>query len=163
MLKHTTKELQTMQIAKYINTLASYPRNTDVIEIILHHTVTNNVKTTVDVLAQRGLAYHYLIDIDGDVWELIAPERMAYHAKGYNKDTVGVAFVCGGQFGPPNSDQKESCQELISNLKKRLPTIKFLCGHKHRSTAGKVDPDGVSDVEFTDWAVKSNLLFKKVR
>ncbi len=148
---------------KYLNTLASYPRSKPVVEVILHHTVTNSVKTTVDVLTQRGLAYHYLIDKDGEVYELQAPERMCYHAKGYNTDTVGVSFVCGGQFGPTNSDQKESCAELLTYLKNRIPSIQFLSGHKFRSTSGKVDPEGVTDEEFKDLAAKSGLIFKKVR
>ncbi len=163
MIKHTSPAMVAFVPNKYINSLASYPRNKPVVEVILHDTVTNSVKTTVQVLTQRGLAYHYLIDKDGEVYELQAPERMTYHAKGYNTDTIGCAFVCGGAFGPPNDSQRESCVELLAYLKNRIPSIQFLSAHKFRSTSGKIDPEGVTDDDFKDMASKSGLIFKKVR
>ena len=60
--------------------------------IIIHATGTETLQATLDVLAERRLSTHYVIDKDGTIYGLVDPDKRAWHAgvsdwKGYCKRT----------------------------------------------------------------------------
>lgn len=126
-------------------------------EIIMHHTVTPTVKSAINALKARGLSYHYLIDKDGSIYELVDPNFKAWHAKGYNNNTIGISFVCGGKYGPVNEEQHKASIWLINYLKTKHP-INSLTGHKYRSAHGKIDPEGY---DFERVAKETGIDFNK--
>lgn len=152
-----------MNLIKKLGAIKSYNRPVPVTEIILHDTVTSNAKVAISVLQQRGLGYHYLIEKDGTIVQLADPAMMTYHAAGYNKDTVGISYCCGGQFGPVNDVQVAASIDLINSIKGLLPRLKTIAGHKHRSKSGKIDPEGLTDAGFADVAAKTGLTFLRRR
>ncbi len=101
-------------------------RNGQKIEnIILHYTVTRNAEQAFKALKERGLSYHYIIDKDGTIYQLVPENKMALHAGckgkeegtceiGYNSKSIGIALVnCGYQ------DESNNCkaeQNKIINI-----------------------------------------------
>ena len=128
--------------------------------VILHHTVTPTIESAVSVLRERGLSYHYIIGKDGTVFEMADPHRIAEHAYGFNRDTIGIAFVGGGKFGPVNDIQIKASIKLINELKKEFSKLKTITGHKHVSRNGKSDPQWICDKpERNDW--KCDAIYMK--
>lgn len=132
-----------LQEAAIMNQLGfNHGGKTDVSQIIFHDTAGPTLKSALDTLKQRKLSYNYIIDKDGSIHNLVPPGTKAYHAKGYNENTVGVSFVGGGAYGPVNAKQHEAAIQLSKQLKQQFPGIKGFAGHKDRSHAGKIDPEG---------------------
>jgi N-acetyl-anhydromuramyl-L-alanine amidase AmpD len=87
--------------------LSSIQRQSNIDTIVMHYTVTKDVDTTYRVLQQAGLSYHYIIDKDGEIYQFVDEDRVAYHAgcgvdgrpgciPGYNSRSIGISLVsCG--------------------------------------------------------------------
>ncbi len=119
--------------------------------IVLHDTVSPSLKSAENGLAERGLGYHYMIDKDGTCYEYADPFTTMNHAAGYNRNSVGISYVCGGQYGPVNDVQVAASIELINDhIKKLASTIRVITGHKHASKSGKVDPEWPEETNQVD-------------
>ncbi len=135
--------------------------------IVLHDTVTPTIKSAENALLDRGLGYHYMIDKDGTCYEYSVPSVTMNHAAGYNRNSVGVSYVCGGQFGSVNDVQIAASIELINYIKKLAPTIRVITEHKHASSSGKIDPQWAEETPHADEyymkmiSEKTNLEFFK--
>lgn len=75
------------------------PRSKTVAAII-HHTGGRGLEATLQVLQNRGLSYHYLIDRDGRIVQSLPDNLVAWHAHPNDKkpgvtnaNTVGIATV----------------------------------------------------------------------
>jgi len=69
-------------------------RKARVTEIIVHETVTRDVKTTLRVLRRRRLGVHFLIAPDGEVLQLADPVTTRLeHAAPHNVRSVGIEIV----------------------------------------------------------------------
>ena len=156
--------------------------------VTIHYTVTFDAKGTVDVLGKRthGLidprkgpdpvSYHYVIDKDGTVHELIKPTNRAIHGGHENSDQIGIGLVnlgydvanAGKSGAPPASSwyktphplkkgmelwepypspQIDALNKLIKDLKTAYPTIKEVSGHEDYSGT-KYDPGPAFDVHM---------------
>lgn len=113
--------------------------------IIIHDTVCGTVQQAENVLKDRGLAYHYVIDKDGTIHEYVDPKRLAHHALGWSYKTIGISANAGGKYGLVNEKQKQAIIELCKALKKKFPTIKYVTGHRDASKSGKIDPEVKGD------------------
>ena len=89
---------------------------------------------------------HYLIAKDGTVYKLVPVSQAAWHAgrcrvPNANSRSIGIEME---QL--PNDvwtdAQKETLLRLIAVLKRAVPSIKYLVGHKEWNSR-KVDPYGV--------------------
>lgn len=62
--------------------------------VVLHETVTRSSKATVDVLKQRGLGVHFIVDPDGTVFQHadLLLDKM-WHATTFNGSSVGIEVV----------------------------------------------------------------------
>jgi hypothetical protein len=60
---------------------------------VIHHTGGGSMSGAIETLKQRGLSYHYIIDKDGTVKQLIPGKGIGYHAESYNVNTFGIALV----------------------------------------------------------------------
>lgn len=125
-------------------------------QIIFHDTAGPSLKSATTTLQQRGLSYNYIIDKDGSIHNLVPPGTKAYHAKGFNDKTVGVSFVGGGGFGSVNPAQQQAAIKLTTDLKSQFPTINGFAGHRDRSHAGKIDPEGF---DYTGFEKATGLKF----
>jgi len=62
----------------------------EVRHVILHHDVTFNSASCFNVLNQRGLSSHFLINFDGNVIQGLDPWWMGIHARDVNRTSIGV-------------------------------------------------------------------------
>lgn len=120
-------------------------------KIILHCTATPEGRnhTLADVrrwhLAQgfSDIGYHYLITLDGVVWEGRPLERIGAHCKGHNTGSVGVCYVGGlAPDGRTPRDtrtpaQRRALRALVTLLLLRFPRATV---HGHCEFAAKACP-----------------------
>lgn len=101
-----------------------------------------------------GVSAHYLVKEDGQVFQLVADEHIAWHAgksawrgtEALNENSIGIEIDNLGdrEF---KEVQMQSCIELCQNLTKKynVPERNFI-GHSDIAPARKIDP-GI----FFDW------------
>lgn len=82
----------------------------------------------------HGIGYHFLIGIDGEVWEGRPLHRRGAHVSGHNAHTIGVAYVGGRRAGQPADTrtpmQKLALRGLIDRLRRQFPTVRHVVGHR---------------------------------
>lgn len=62
--------------------------------VVLHWTVTSSLVATYNGFVRRGYSSHFIIDIDGTVYQYLDPVLdRGIHAKHYNHNSVGVDYV----------------------------------------------------------------------
>ena len=110
------------------------PHNTIVDCIILHADASSTVSASLSwILSSKSrVSYHYLIGRLGDVYEVVKPERRAWHAgvsvfegrPNCNDYSVGVSFgnLCDGHE-PYRADQIEAGVVLCVDLIRKWPAI----------------------------------------
>lgn len=120
-------------------------------KIIIHCTATpeGRAHTVADVDAwhrQRGfngIGYHYLIGLNGEVWEGRPIEKAGAHTEGYNSASIGIAYVGGMDKEMKNpkdtrtQSQKDSLAKLIKELVIKFPKAEIF---GHRDFAKKACP-----------------------
>ena len=125
--------------------------------IFVHCTATSQ-NVTVRRIQQswRGIGwknpgYHYIIDAYGVTTQLLDESRCANGVKGYNADSIHVAYIGGIDYirgkmkaaDTRTEAQKDSLRLLLTDLKKRYPEAQIL-GHRDispdKNHNGKVDP-----------------------
>lgn len=97
------------------------------------------------------VGYHFYIRKDGYIWSTRPLEREGAHARGYNWQSIGIAYEGGldAQGHPADTrteKQKYSMRALIRTLKKDFP-ITRVCGHRDLSP----DLNGNGAVEPHEW------------
>lgn len=50
-----------------------------------------------DFLIKMGLSAHYLIEPNGDIIACRTPNKMAWHAKNHNRNTIGIELLIKGE------------------------------------------------------------------
>ena len=119
-------------------------------KIILHCTATPEGR---DVSAEdirqwhldRGwsdIGYHYVIDINGNLQEGRPLTRAGAHVRGYNKGSIGIAYVGGvdANLKPKDTrteDQKGRLKALILDLMDEYPEATL---HGHNEFSNKACP-----------------------
>ena len=64
--------------------------NRSIKHFVTHWDATLSAKSCKDILEQRGLAVHFLIDNDGTIYQLVDTAHKAYHAGDANGSSIGV-------------------------------------------------------------------------
>lgn len=64
--------------------------NRNIKHFITHWDATLSAKSCRDILRERGLAVHFLIDNDGTIYQLVDTEHKAFHAGDANGSSIGV-------------------------------------------------------------------------
>ena len=122
--------------------------------IFVHCTASSQKATVQSILAEfrrkkwRVPVYHWLIDKDGKITQLVDENIVANGVKGYNSTSVHVAYIGGIDKQHPNGidtrtkDQKAALEILLTQLHQRYPNAEIL-GHRDISPDtnhnGKVD------------------------
>lgn len=68
-----------------------------------------------------GVSAHYIIDNDGNIYQMVSDEDTAYHATYYNSRSIGIELE--GDGSSFSSDMYRSLANLINHLKKNHPNI----------------------------------------
>lgn len=125
------------------------------IKYIAVHCTAGNQKQTVDNLLHyfisvrkwKAPGYHYIIEADGKITQLLDEERVSNGVKGFNSVTVNVAWLGGidsnGKAIDNRTDeQKKALRQLLGVLRKKYPEA-VIKGHRDFSPDvngnGKVD------------------------
>ena len=106
-------------------------------------------------------SYHYLIERDGVVFKCVPASKRAWHAgiargpfgKDVNSYSLGIAFANKGNGEAYTVAQKVACAELIAELKRQFPKLKYLTSHR-LITSRKIDP---AHFDFEDFAKTVDL------
>lgn len=120
-------------------------------EIIVHCTATPEGREVsvaeIDAWHRQrgfnGIGYHYIVGLDGSVYEGRNVEKIGAHCLGHNRDSIGVAYVGGlAADGKTPADtrtvaQREALRKLVSRLKADYPGATV---HSHYEFAAKACP-----------------------
>lgn len=94
-----------------------------------------------------SIGYHYVVDLDGYVWEGRHLDEIGAHAAGHNARSVGICLVGGREPDALYTHaQWESLRELVQRLQRLIGPLR-ICGHRDLSP----DADGDGEVERHEW------------
>ena len=127
--------------------------------IIIHCSATpeNRIVTVADITQwhkARGfntIGYHWVIGLNGELWQGRIEEVAGAHCEGYNANSIGVCYV-GGMSKDMKSakdtrtpKQKETLLKLLIQLKKTYPRAKI---YGHRDFSNKDCPSFDAKSEY---------------
>lgn len=136
---------------KFKNTLQKRKTTT---QIIIHCTGGYpSEKTSVETIHNMhlrngwsGIGYHYLITVDGKVWQGRPDDTVGAHAAPQNHNSIGICYVGGLDGKKKHTDtrteaQKKAMEELVAYLVEKYPSIVRIIGH--RDISPDLDGDGI--------------------
>ncbi len=103
--------------------------------IVVHHTAISDagpVEIQELHMDRRGfadVAYHFLIDSDGIIYEGREIDIRGAHVQGFNTGSVGVVLLGNFNETVPSGPQLGSLEKLVDYLR-YIYEIRFLAGHK---------------------------------
>lgn len=121
--------------------------------IFVHCTAGSQRQTVADLQAEfkhkgwKNPGYHYVIQADGTVKQLLGEQFVSNGVKGYNSTSVNVAYMGGidadGKAVDNRTDaQKASLLTLLKELKERYPKAEIL---GHRDISPDTNGNGIVD------------------
>lgn len=121
--------------------------------IFVHCTAGSQRQTVADLQAEfkrkgwKNPGYHYVIQADGTVKQLLGEQFVSNGVKGYNSTSVNVAYMGGidadGKAVDNRTDaQKASLLTLLKELKGRYPKAEIL---GHRDISPDTNGNGIVD------------------
>ncbi len=84
-------------------TLAELQRNVD--QFMLHYDECGLSKICFDVLQKRSLSVHFLLDLDGTVYQTLDLQERAWHATTSNDRSVGIEIANIGAYAPGDTQR----------------------------------------------------------
>lgn len=103
--------------------------------VTFHHTAAENLDLKniatyhVEQKGWPGIAYHFAIDPQGQVFQLQKLEEITYHSAGHNTGSIGVVFLGNFQNKHLSKEAVDSAECLLMGLDEAL-TIKGVRGHR---------------------------------
>ena len=102
--------------------------------IVLHHTVgdadVRQIHNYHRSIGMRGIAYHFLIDRQGRVWQGRPIDTVGSHVRyDLNRRTIGIAWRGNFENEQMTPAAKEAGERLIRDLLYRYPDIRWIHGH----------------------------------
>lgn len=126
------------------------------IKYIAVHCTAGSQKQTVDNLLHyfakvrrwKAPGYHYVIEADGKITQILDEERVSNGVKGFNSVTVNVAWLggidsSGKAIDNRTDEQKKALRQLLGILKKKYPAAVI---QGHRDFSPDVNGNGKVDV-----------------
>ena len=95
-------------------------------QIVLHYDGIGNSRECFEHLAERQLSSHFLIDVDGTVYQTLDIQERAYHATVANNRSIGIEIANIGAFPPEdiaelNRSHRPDIHENHSHAKGSAP------------------------------------------
>lgn len=87
-----------------------------------------------NVLGWKNPGYHYLVESNGNVVQLLAESEVSNGVAGWNSKIINVSYIGGiDRMGKPfdsrTTEQKASLFKILKELKARYPQAKIM-GHR---------------------------------
>jgi N-acetylmuramoyl-L-alanine amidase len=121
------------------------------IKYIAVHCTASHQSMTIEGLKQEfkrkgwvNPGYHYVVSPDGKIGQLLDEEKVSNGVRGYNSETINVAYIGGiDTNGKPIDNrtdaQKASLRSLLKMLHKKYPTAVI---QGHRDFSPDLNKDG---------------------
>ena len=121
------------------------------IKYIAVHCTASHQSMTIEGLKQEfrrkgwvNPGYHYVVSPDGKISQLLDEEKVSNGVRGYNSETINVAYIGGiDTTGKPIDNrtdaQKASLRSLLKMLHKKYPTAVI---QGHRDFSPDLNKDG---------------------
>jgi N-acetyl-anhydromuramyl-L-alanine amidase AmpD len=127
------------QTSNFIDCYEPSNSSRDIRFVVLHHIQANSLDHALYQLHENKVSCHYLIDDNGNVFELINERDIAFHAgksywqgvDGLNKFSIGIELISNDPFLVGFSKaQMDACAELCRHLSKKYKiTPRNFVGH----------------------------------
>lgn len=141
-------------VSKLVSWGYSKPQNSRTIDTIILHSSYNalgggnyDLEKLIEEYKEYGVSPHYLIDREGDVYQLVNDKNIAYHAgeskmpdgrTNVNNFSLGIEIM-NTESSNPTEKQYQSLNKLISHIKNNHK-IKSILGHNQIAPGRKTDP-----------------------
>lgn len=121
------------------------------IKYIAVHCTASHQSMTIEGLKQEfrrkgwvNPGYHYVVSPDGKISQLLDEEKVSNGVRGYNSETINVAYIGGIDTNSKPIDnrtdaQKASLRSLLKMLHKKYPTAVI---QGHRDFSPDLNKDG---------------------
>jgi murein DD-endopeptidase MepM/ murein hydrolase activator NlpD len=150
-------------VKKFIQSPNFSSRNgADINTVVVHHTNTRNVNSVISHFQNRNseVSAHYVIDQNGDIYQMVDDAQKAWHARRANASSIGIEHVA--KLGDQLTDaQERSSVQLIKWLmaEYEIPTANIKAHMEVVATKcpGTIFGDAVDDTglpKFRDWVAK---------
>lgn len=130
------------------------PASAVITRIILHCDTSPVERATIEWFKnpKAKASYHVLIGRDGRCYRFVEDAKMAWHAKGHNRDSLGLAFSNRNNSKEPLTvTQITVAKGLIQRWLRGIPTIKTITTHKDVDPARKTDPYGAPNFQLAEF------------
>lgn len=95
-----------------------------------------------------AIGYHWVIDLDGNIWTGRHPDELGAHIAGHNQFSLGICLVGGAELNARyTAEQWASVAELVTGLRTLLGTRVAIVGHRDLSP----DKNGDGRITSIDW------------
>ena len=94
----------------------------------------------------KDIGYHFLIHIDGTIERGRPWDQPGAHAKGYNRTSIGIAYVGGLEGDTRTTAQVHALRGIVGALRAMYPMIE-VDGHRDLS----VDLNGDGAISKNEW------------
>lgn len=163
-------------VDKIRNKYPGLPRKiSEIYEIVIHGSGGGTAKGIIDWMAsetcerrelyKQGIGlFHFMIDRNGDIYEILSPEAWAYHSESgiHDKGTIGIELVNSELLnaGEYTEEQYESLDTLIEKVSDRFEIFTLSTHDYNRRYYSGCKPKPCPGYKF-DWN-KLNLENMKV-
>lgn len=130
---------QILDVTNKLPTNGSWKKRplSDITDITIHHSAGGANEALRNIAFWHingrdwpGIAYHYVIEKDGTIYQTNSVSSWTYHNGFNNRGAIGICLLGNFETGYPDPKQVYALTWLINDLKKRYPQIKFLMGHR---------------------------------
>jgi Transglycosylase/N-acetylmuramoyl-L-alanine amidase len=135
--------------------------------IVLHCTTAPTVEGTIDWFLDRksGVSAHYIVDKNGDIYQLVRDEYSAWHAKALNPRSIGIEHVAAASERMTDAQSNASAQLVRWLVTKYGIPVASVVGHRFAPGNEKTDcpdqlfGDATADAvaEWVSWNVSGVL------
>lgn len=94
--------------------------------VVVHHSATQSgtpgafARFHVETRGWPGIGYHFVVGKKGELWRTNALTTVSYHARGHNRESVGVCLVGDFTEAPPSAVQLAALEGLLRWLVAKL-------------------------------------------
>lgn len=124
---------------KFSEFFTKSPENRKINFLVLHHVAADSIDHAIDLFKQSKVSSHYLIDENGEIFQLVDENDIAYHAgysfwsgvEGLNSCSIGIEFLNKSPFKKKfKKAQMLAAVDLCRNIIKKYQILpKNIVGH----------------------------------